>query len=382
MTQQAAPNYHDLGPFSDLVAAAKDVRPLFSHSPPGPDTRRKAREVLRFSIGDEQPGEVRIERAWEADGVRGEEVSWSVGFGPRTHAFVLKPVESASPLAGVDALHDHGHFKFFGKEKIADGPDGFPASLAGFRQTYYGGRAYANLLAREGFVVLVHDTFLWGSRKFPLEVMPDRERALAEAVGATLEQEYASPEIVRYNGAAYLHEHLISKYCTLLGSSLAAVIAYEDRVGLNYLLSREDVDAGRIGCVGLSGGGLRAALLRATSDTLAACAISGMMSTYEGLLDTCVAPHTWMLFPAGWSRKGDWPELASSAAPAPLLVQFLLDDAQFTVEGMRNADSLMAAHYAETGARDAYLGEFYPGPHRFDVGMQEAAFAWLRQQLR
>ena len=87
--------------------------------------------------------------------------------------------------------------------------------------------------------------------------MPDRERALAEAVGATLEQEYASPEIVRYNGAAYLHEHLISKYCTLLGSSLAAVIAYEDRVGLNYLLSREDVDAGRIGCVGLSGGGLR-----------------------------------------------------------------------------------------------------------------------------
>ena len=97
--------------------------------------------------------------------------------------------------------------------------------------------------------MLVHDTFLWGSRKSPLEVMPDRERALAEAVGATLEQEYASPEVVRYDGAAYLHEHLISKYCTLLGSSLAAVTAYEDRVGLNYLLSREDVDAGRIGCV-------------------------------------------------------------------------------------------------------------------------------------
>jgi dienelactone hydrolase len=154
------------------------------------------------------------------------------------------------------------------------------------------------------------------------------------------------------------------------------------RVGLNYLCSREDVDAGRIGCVGLSGGGLRAALLRATSDTLAACAISGMMSTYEGLLDNCIAPHTWMLFPTGWSGNGDWPELASSAAPAPLLVQFLLDDVQFTVEGMRNADSLMAANYARAGARDAYLGEFYPGPHRFDAAMQDAAFAWLRQRLR
>jgi hypothetical protein len=230
--------------------------------------------------------------------------------------------------------------------------------------------------------VLVHDTFLWGSRKFPFEVMPDRERALAEAVGATLDQEFASPDIVRYNGAAYLHEHLVSKYCTLLGTSLGAVVAYEDRVGLNYLCSRGDVDAGRVGCVGLSGGGLRAALLRATSDTLAACAISGMMSTYEGLLDNCIAPHTWMLFPAGWSGNGDWPELASSAAPAPLLVQFLLDDAQFTVEGMRNADSLMAANYAQAGARDAYLGEFYPGPHRFDAGMQDAAFAWLQQHLR
>ena len=54
--------------------------------------------------------------------------------------------------------------------------------------------------------------------------------------------------------------------------------------------------------VGLPGGGLRAALMRATSDELAACVIVGMMSTYEGLLSDCVAPHTWMLFPAGWSK--------------------------------------------------------------------------------
>ena len=211
--------------------------------------------------------------------------------------------------------------------------------------------------------------------------MPDRERTLAEAVGATLEQDYAGPEIVRYNGAAYLHEHVVSKYCTVLGTSLAAVIAYEDRVALNVLRMRADVDPTRIGCVGLSGGGLRAALLRATSDNLAACVIVGMMSTYEGLLSDCVAPHTWMLFPAGWSEAGDWPDLAASAAPSPLLVQFLLDDELFTVDGMRNADSRLAAAYAQTGEKDAYTGEFYPGPHRFDVPMQEAAFAWLERRL-
>jgi hypothetical protein len=76
----------------------------------------------------------------------------------------------------------------------------------------------------------------------------------------------------------------------------------------------------------------------------------------------CVAPHTWMLFPAGWSEAGDWPDLAASAAPSPLLVQFLLDDELFTLEGMRNADLRLAAAYARANAPEAYRGEFYPGP--------------------
>ena len=48
---------------------------------------------------------------------------------------------------------------------------------------------------------------------------------------------------------------------------------------------------------------------------------------------------------------------------------------------MRGADRRIADHYARVGAPDGYLGEFYPGPHRFDVTMQESAFAWLGRQL-
>jgi hypothetical protein len=247
---------------------------------------------------------------------------------------------------------------------------------------YYGGRAYANLLARDGHVVLVHDTFLWGSRKFPLECMPDRERILARSVGSTLDQESAGPDIVEYNGAAYLHEHLVSKYCTQLGTSISAVIAYDDRVALNYLRARDDVDAKCIACMGLSGGGMRTGLLRATSDDLAACVIAGLMSTYDSMFDDRVAPHSWMSFPTGWSKQGDLPDLAASGAPMPLLVQYLLDDDIFTVDGMRGADARIAAHYARAGAADAYTGQFYPGPHRFDAGMQDVAFAWLKAKLR
>jgi dienelactone hydrolase len=280
------------------------------------------------------------------------------------------------------ALHDHGNFKYCGKEKIADGPEG-PSSVVGaFRDSYYSGRAYANHLARLGFAVLVHDVFLWGSRRFPFEAMPAAEQALADAVAAALQLGPENPEVGRYHGAAYLHENLIEKYCTLLGTSLTAIIAYEDRVALNYLRGRVEVDAHRLGGIGFSGGGLRASLLGAFVDEPLPRVVTGMMSTYETMLANGVAPHTWMLFPPGWSSSGDLPDLAACAAPAPLLVQYALDDTLFTPAGMRTADVRIAEKYESAGARSAYRAEFYSGPHRFDAEMQDAAFSWFASTLQ
>jgi hypothetical protein len=33
------------------------------------------------------------------------------------------------------------------------------------------------------------------------------------------------------------------------------------------------------------------------------------------------------------------------------------------------------------GAADRYSGRFYPGPHKFDLQMQEDAFAWFDRWL-
>ena len=151
---------------------------------------------------------------------------------------------------------------------------------------------------------------------------------------------------------------------------------------MNYLRSRPDVIGERIGCVGLSGGGCRAALLQATSDHISAAVVAGMMSTYAHLLDHNVASHTWMFFPHGWARYGDWPDVAACRAPSPLLVQYDLDDELFTVEGMRAAHERIAAHYQRVGHPEQYTGEFYPGPHKFDLPMQAAAFAWLKYHLQ
>jgi dienelactone hydrolase len=380
--------YRHLGSFSDWVEEARRQRELCPKASPGPETRRKFREVLGFCGGAESPLSVRSERTWGRDGVAGEEVSWSAGFGPRTHAYVLKPAGATDPLPGVLALHDHGGFKFYGKEKIADGPEGdipkdaLPA-IARFRGDCYGGRAFANALAREGFIVLIHDTFLWGSRRFPYGDIPEGPRTMAEQAAHSWQPDPVLPHWIRlYNQAAGYHELWIEKYCALLGATMAGVCCREDRIAVNYLRSRSDVQPGHIGCLGLSGGGNRSTMLLATHEGIAAAAVVGLMSTYEGLLDHNVMSHTWMFFPHGWARHGDWPDAAASRAPMPLLVQYDNEDPLFTPQGMRDAHERIASHYRDAGAPGAYTGQFYPGPHKFDLPMQEAAFVWLKGNLQ
>jgi dienelactone hydrolase len=365
--------YAHLGPFSDLVDAVAAQQPRFPLALPGPGTQARVREALAFEEAASEPVDVRVEERWEADGVAGEAVSWSVGYGPRTEAWVLRPAGATGPLPGVVALHDHGGYKYFGKEKIADGPNGTEPDLHETRERAYGGRAFANELARRGFTVLVPDVFLGGSRRYPLEAMPDLIRTLAETTDGT------EPE--RYNAAARPHEDLVAKYCALLGTTVAGIVAAEDRLAVRYLQSRPDVRPDAIGCVGLSGGGARAVLLQATCDAIRASVVAGMMSTYASLLDRHVTSHTWMLFPNGWSRHGDWPDIAACRAPSPLLVQYLEDDALFPLAGMRAAHERLAGHYTAVDAAGGYEGEFYPGHHRFDLDMQESAFAWIARQL-
>ncbi len=376
-----AKHYAHLGIYSDWVSAAPALRPQPPVAPPGKETQQKILDVLGFSIGDETPQDARVEGQWEKDGVLGEELSWWAGYGPRTHAYLLKPAGASGKLPGVLALHDHGAFKYFGKEKIADGPHDPAPILKVFREDYYAGRAYANVLAKEGFAVLVADTFLWGSRRFPLETIPAETRLRAASYPQWWpDARYPQPEIVAYNAAALLNEDLVEKYCALLGTTLAGVVSYEDRVAANYLAARPDVDPARMGCIGLSGGGCRAAMLGATCDRIAATVIVGMMSTYAGLLDQHVN-HTWMFFPHGWARYGDWTDLAAARAPSPLLVQYNLQDELFSEEGMRAADQRLAEHYRSGGSPQNYQGEFYPGKHKFDLEMQAAAFGWLRSRL-
>lgn len=355
-----------LGAFSGLVALSEGRRGLFPDAAPGPALREAAREAI--GTLDLAVRDVRVERSWTTRDLSGEELSWSVGFGPRTHAYLLKPRDAEGRLPGVLALHCHAGMKWAGKEKIADGPEPPTPEVRRLREQIYGGRAYAGELARRGFAVLVPDVIGWGSRRFDRADMPERVLALANDPGMS--------EADRYDVAAGHHEHVLEKYCTLLGTSLAGVVAGEDLAAAAYLRSRSDI--GQVGCVGLSGGGLRAALLGAFDPGVAAVAVAAMVSSYRELLDGYVAGHTWMFFPPGLSRVCDWPALVAARAPEPLLVLYGERDQLFPPAGMRAAHEAIARRHPDGG----YEGVFFDAPHAFDVPMQEHAFTWLATHLK
>lgn len=152
-------------------------------------------------------------------------------------------------------------------------------------------------------------------------------------------------------------------------------------MAVNYLLNRKDVAGKGVGCVGLSGGGMRSTLLQATTKEIAAAVIVGAMTTFQEMLDHNIRTHTWLFFPTGWPAVGDWSDAAACRAPSPLMVQNDLEDPLYTVKGMKDAHRRVAAHYKAKGKPDNYRGHFYPGTHKFDVEMQRDAFDFLKEWL-
>ncbi|YCK41944.1 hypothetical protein ACNF49_50265 [Actinomadura sp. ATCC 39365] len=209
--------------FGELAEVVGGQWRLFP-SLPGPELRAAARQAI--GVPALTAGDVRVERTWTDGGLHGEELSWTVGFGPRTRAYLLRPRDHGGPLPGVVALHCHAGMKWAGKEKIADGPEGPSPEVRRLRRDVYGGRAFAGELARRGFAVLAHDVLTWGSRRFALDV-PEGEGGLAD----------------RYDRAAARHEHVVAKHCALLGTSFAGVVAGEE--GLSRLGDWPDLVAAR-----------------------------------------------------------------------------------------------------------------------------------------
>jgi dienelactone hydrolase len=342
--------------------------------------RTRARQRLGACLLQPDTGGVpkaELQHKFNFDGLEIEHLQWQLPYGPPTEAYLLKPEGAKGRLPGVIGLHDHGGNKYFGARKIIRISSEIHPVMARHQEQYYGGVGWANELARRGYAVLIHDAFAFASRRVRVADVPQR---ISEGLKEVNPESEA--EIEAYNKFAHEHEHLMAKSLFCAGTTWPGVFTAEDQRALDYLAARPDVDAARLGCAGLSGGGLRTVYLAGLDDRIRCACCVGMMTTWRDYLLNKAFTHTWMVYIPGLPLDLDYPEVLGLRVPLATLVLNDNEDGLFTLDEMHRADAILTEVYKKAGAPERYRGSFYPGPHKFDLPMQKEAFAWFDRWLK
>lgn len=335
-----------------------------------------APEIIRIS-------EVKVHKKYAYDGLEIEELSWQLSNGGRrTEAILLKPEGVKGKLSAILGLHDHGGNKYFGKRKITKLSDDLHPMMEAHQKLYYENRAWANEIAKKGYVVLVHDTFTFGSRRVKygdVDGILWGDCAISEKSDQNPEE---SENITTYNEWAGHHEHIMAKSLFSAGTTWPGVTLAEDRAALDVLCERADVDAENVGCAGLSGGGLRTVYLGGMDHRIKCAVCIGFMTTWRDFVLNKSFAHTWMAYAPLIPKYFEFPEILGLRVPLPIMVQSNNQDSLYTLSEMKISDAILKEVYDKAGAINKYRAKFYDGEHKFDVQMQSDAFAWFDTWLK
>jgi dienelactone hydrolase len=320
-----------------------------------------------------------IIKEYDYDGLHIQELTWQLPYGRPTQGIVLRPQNTKGPLPAILALHDHGGNKFYGSQKIVRTSDKQHPMLVEHQKTYYEGFAWANEIARRGYVVLVPDAFPFASRRVMLSDVPQKHRQNLKDPDAN---NPAAEEIEKYNRWAGDHEHIMSKSLFSAGTTWPGVWIAEDIKALDILCSLDNVDKSKVGCCGLSGGGMRSVYLGGLDDRIRCAIPVGFMTTWNDFALYTSYTHTWMIYVPLLPNELDFPEILGLRAPLPALVLNNTEDQLFTLTEMRRADDMLKEVYDKAGAAGNYKASFHAGPHKFDAKMQKEAFEWFDRWLK
>ncbi len=213
----------------------------------------------------------------------------------------------------------------------------------------------AILLAQHGFVVLVIDPISQGERM-----------QLTDAAGKSLARGGTTEHTLLNAGAA------------LLGHTTPAEQLWDNARGLDYLLSRAEVDTARIGCLGNSGGATQTAYFMGFEPRVKVAALCSYVASGErnlelsGPADGCV-----QLPGAGRARLdlADWPIMF---APKPLLM--LAGRYDFVDYSQIAAATDETRRLYSALSKPEQLSLFtYDDGHGISQPKREAAVTWFRQ---
>jgi dienelactone hydrolase len=334
--------------------------------------RGKLLDLLHYAPPRCDPRPEVVEKTDKGDYIR-EKVYFNTTPDLRVPAYVLIPRKGERPLPAVVALHDHGGFYLWGKEKLVEIEDEHHV-LTKFKSGCYSGSSIATQLVRRGYVVIVIDMFYWGERRMILDDDAEDWRERPRSI--------TKERIAAFNRRASESESLVGRTIFGAGFTWAGVIFWDDIRTVDYLLTRPEVDPQRIGCVGLSVGGLRSCHLAALDDRIKAAVVVGWMASFPRQLQRHVKysiGHTKLV--PGLYRYLDYPDVASLAMPSALLVINGRKDALFELEGVQACFEKLRACYKKAGAAQKFQDRLYDTPHEFNTDMQQEAWAWLKKWL-
>lgn len=212
-------------------------------------------------------------------------------------------------------------------------------------------------LARKGFVVLVYDPIGQGERQ------QFWDARLGEGLpGGSVNQHFTA-------GAE----------AVLAGETFARYMIHDGRRGIDYLESRPEVDAGRIGATGCSGGGTQTTFIAALDDRVKAAAPACYIQSFELLFTGSIgdSEQSWPGFLSAGLDQSDFVELF---APKPWLMASTEGDF-FTPAAAKLVFDEARGFYRSFGAEDRVRWVVGPGGHGTPLVVREAIYEWFIRWL-
>src|SRR4051812_13458432 len=173
----------------------------------------------------------------------------------------------------------------------------------------------------------------------------------------------------------------------LVGVAQQGFAEYETRCALEYLLSRSEVDARRIGITGASGGGYNTWITSALDDRIKVAVPVVGTSEFAEQIRVC-RPLDWYHaaehchFVPGLIRYANNHELLAMAAPRPVLIVSASRDQSFPEGGVREVAEYGRGLYDSYGAGEK-LGLVVDASegHGYQRRKREAAYGWFLRWL-
>lgn len=182
-----------------------------------------------------------------------------------------------------------------------------------------------------------------------------------------------------FPSSTYEHQ-LLSVSAILTGRNLATFMTWDAMRGLDYLQSRADIVGNKLGCTGVSGGGMMTSYLMALDDRVAAAAPACYLTGFRRLLET-IGPQDLEQCLHGQISAGlDHADYVLMRAPKPTLMMVATRDF-FDITGAWNVFRQAKRFYGRLGFPEQV--DLIEADTKHDLGkeMREASAHFFRHYL-